>query len=98
MSTAVVEPPATKTSQLDQLKKITRVVADTGDFESMREFKPQDATTYPSLILQAACEPRAFRGMAQFKAAGRHDESVAHPAGCVEAAVRVHSRQGSRRP
>jgi transaldolase len=58
MSTAVVEPPATKTSQLDQLKKITRVVADTGDFESMREFKPQDATTNPSLILQAASKPQ----------------------------------------
>jgi len=55
MSTAVVEPPAaTQNSQLDQLKQFTRVVADTGDFESMREFKPQDATTNPSLILQAA--------------------------------------------
>jgi transaldolase len=58
MSTAVVEPPATQTSQLDQLKKFTRVVADTGDFESMREFKPQDATTNPSLILQAASKPQ----------------------------------------
>src|ERR1700760_2986846 len=54
MSTATAEPPATKLSQLDQLKKYTKVVADTGDFESMREFKPQDATTNPSLILQAA--------------------------------------------
>jgi transaldolase len=59
MSTAVAEPLATtKLSQLDQLKKITRVVADTGDFESMREFKPQDATTNPSLILQAASKPQ----------------------------------------
>lgn len=59
MSTAVVEPPApTQTSQLDQLKQFTRVVADTGDFESMREFKPQDATTNPSLILQAASKPQ----------------------------------------
>jgi len=58
MSTAVVAPPATQTSQLDQLKKFTRVVADTGDFESMREFKPQDATTNPSLILQAASKPQ----------------------------------------
>ncbi len=40
-------------SQLDQLKKITKVVADTGDFETMREFKPQDATTNPSLIYSA---------------------------------------------
>jgi transaldolase len=59
MSTAVAEPLATtKISQLDQLKKFTRVVADTGDFESMREFKPQDATTNPSLILQAASKPQ----------------------------------------
>ena len=40
-------------SQLDQLKKITTVVADTGDFESMKAYHPQDATTNPSLILQA---------------------------------------------
>jgi len=44
----------TTTTQLDQLKKFTKVVADTGDFESMRAFAPQDATTNPSLILQAA--------------------------------------------
>jgi len=56
MSTATAEP-ATKLSQLDQLKKFTKVVADTGDFETMREFKPQDATTNPSLILQAATKP-----------------------------------------
>jgi len=41
-------------SALDYLKSHTVVVADTGDFESMREFKPTDATTNPSLILQAA--------------------------------------------
>jgi len=41
-------------TQLDQLKQYTTVVADTGDFEAMKEFKPQDATTNPSLILQAA--------------------------------------------
>lgn len=45
-------------SQLDQLKKFTRVVADTGDFESMREFAPQDATTNPSLILAASGQPQ----------------------------------------
>ncbi len=41
-------------SQLEQLKQYTKVVADTGDFESMKEYQPQDATTNPSLILQAA--------------------------------------------
>lgn len=44
-------------TQLDQLKKFTTVVADTGDFEAMKAFKPQDATTNPSLILQAASKP-----------------------------------------
>src|SRR5947207_3081515 len=58
MSTATAEPAAaTKLSQLEALKKLTKVVADTGDFESMRSFKPQDATTNPSLILQAATKP-----------------------------------------
>ena len=44
-------------TQLDQLKQLTKVVADTGDFESMKAYKPQDATTNPSLILQAATKP-----------------------------------------
>jgi len=44
-------------TQLDQLKKFTKVVADTGDFASMKEFAPQDATTNPSLILKAAVMP-----------------------------------------
>ncbi|NQW70786.1 MAG: transaldolase [Betaproteobacteria bacterium] len=42
------------TSALNQLKSLTTVVADTGDFERMKEFAPQDATTNPSLILKAA--------------------------------------------
>ena len=41
-------------NQLEQLKKFTTVVADTGDFERMQVFQPQDATTNPSLILKAA--------------------------------------------
>jgi len=41
-------------SQLEQLKQFTTVVADTGDFESMKVYQPQDATTNPSLILQAS--------------------------------------------
>ena len=44
----------TSTSTLSQLKTLTTVVADTGDFERMQEFQPQDATTNPSLILKAA--------------------------------------------
>jgi transaldolase len=41
------------TTQLDQLKKFTKVVADTADFENIRDFKPQDATTNPSLVYAA---------------------------------------------
>jgi transaldolase len=41
-------------NQLDQLNNFTVVVADTGDFESMKSYQPQDATTNPSLILQSA--------------------------------------------
>lgn len=41
-------------SALEQLKQITTVVADTGDFERMQAYQPQDATTNPSLILKAA--------------------------------------------
>ncbi len=41
------------TTQLDQLKKFTKVVADTADFENIKDFKPQDATTNPSLVYAA---------------------------------------------
>lgn len=44
-------------SSLEQLRKHSVVVADTGDFELMANFKPTDATTNPSLILQAAQKP-----------------------------------------
>jgi transaldolase len=59
MSTAVVESKQTQTkqSQLEQLKKFTKVVADTADFESMKKFKPQDATTNPSLVYAATQKP-----------------------------------------
>lgn len=42
---------------LEQLKNVTEVVADTGDFESMKRFKPIDATTNPSLIFAASQKP-----------------------------------------
>src|ERR1700676_4123370 len=38
---------------LDQLKQYTTVVADTGDFQQLAQYKPHDATTNPSLILKA---------------------------------------------
>ena len=43
----------TNLNQLEQIKKITTVVADTADFESIRVFRPQDATTNPSLVYAA---------------------------------------------
>ena len=59
---SAIAQPETKASaagasQLDQLKTFTKVVADTGDFASLAEFAPQDATTNPSLILKAAQMP-----------------------------------------
>ena len=45
-------------SQLDQLKQFTKVVADTGDFGTIQAFKPQDATTNPSLIYAAVKEDK----------------------------------------
>jgi len=62
MTTATAEEAKTgaKLSQLDQLKKFTIVVADTGDFETIKEFKPRDATTNPSLIYAATQKEQYF--------------------------------------
>ena len=54
------EKTGTKLNQLEQLKKLTIVVADTGDFESIKEFKPRDATTNPSLIYAATQKEKYF--------------------------------------
>src|SRR5437899_5374411 len=58
-TTATMEQTQTKAalSQLDQLKRFTKIVADTGDFATLKEYAPQDATTNPSLILKAAQMP-----------------------------------------
>ena len=59
MSTAVAEQKKTETkpNQLERLKNFTKVVADTADFESIKDFKPQDATTNPSLVYAATQKP-----------------------------------------
>jgi transaldolase len=44
-------------SLLESLKRYTTVVADTGDFDAIAQFRPQDATTNPSLLLKAAQQP-----------------------------------------
>jgi transaldolase len=55
----IIEKPTSKAAlnQLEQLKRFTKVVADTGDFATLKEYEPQDATTNPSLILKAAQMP-----------------------------------------
>jgi transaldolase len=53
MSSAIASEKQTKLSQLDQIRKFTKVVADTADFESIKDFKPEDATTNPSLVYAA---------------------------------------------
>lgn len=55
------EPDAKKAktgeSQFEKLKEFTTIVADTGDIDAIAKFKPQDATTNPSLIYKAAVMP-----------------------------------------
>ena len=46
------------TTQLDSLRSMTVVVADTGDIEAIKKYQPQDATTNPSLILSASALPQ----------------------------------------
>src|SRR5437879_9239258 len=57
------------TTQLESLRKHSVVVADTGDIDAVARWKPQDATTNPSLLLASAADPRYWplleRAMAQ---------------------------------
>ena len=57
---------------LESLKRYTTVVADTGDIDAIAEYRPQDATTNPSLLLKAAQQPQ-YRGLvaAALRAANR---------------------------
>ena len=77
----------TKLNQLEQIKKFTTVVADTADFESIREFKPQDATTNPSLVYAATQkenyshfleEVLANRGKAGLSGAAQIEDIIDH--------------------
>jgi transaldolase len=69
-------------NQLDQLKKFTTVVADSGDFATLKQFAPRDATTNPSLILKAAQMPEykflADKAIADNKAKFGGGELLAH--------------------
>ncbi len=60
-------------SQLEQLKAITSVVADTGDIDAIRQFRPVDATTNPSLLLKAGQNP-AYRPLLEQARAWAQDQ------------------------
>jgi hypothetical protein len=80
--TAVLEqaPIQTTLSQLDQLRKFSKIVADTGDFGVFKDFSPQDATTNPSLIFKAAQKPEyqplLERAIAEQKEAAQSKEAM----------------------
>ena len=59
-ATAEQEKTGTKLSQLEQLRKFTIIVADTGDFQTIEDFKPRDATTNPSLVYAATQKEQYF--------------------------------------
>src|SRR5688572_3640189 len=66
------------TSQLEQLKRFTKVVADTGDFGAIKEYAPQDATTNPTLILKAAQMPEYKYVIDQALAGGGQLSDIYH--------------------
>jgi transaldolase len=61
---------------LEQLKQYTTVVADTGDFATMAQFLPQDATTNPSLILKAVQKPE-YQPLFETAVKAHANESIA---------------------
>jgi len=70
-------------SKLEELKKITLVVADTGDIEEIKRYHPEDATTNPSLILKAAALPHYQQLVTSAKRwadtmAGSTEQQMAH--------------------
>jgi transaldolase len=69
---------STTQTQLDQLKQFTKVVADSGDFATLKQYAPQDATTNPSLIFKAAQMPEyqfiVDKAIAENKARASGDE------------------------
>ncbi|MEE4279677.1 MAG: transaldolase [Halieaceae bacterium] len=72
--------------KLTQLRTMTDVVADTGDIDAIRRFKPQDATTNPSLLLKAAALP-AYASLleaARSHAASEGGDSAARLAACCD--------------
>lgn len=80
------------TDKLQQLRTMTTVVADTGDIEAIRRYKPEDATTNPSLLLKAAALPGYAGLLAKARAAGQNtpgESTAQHAAACDRFAVDV---------
>lgn len=75
------------TSKLEQLKRFTTVVADTGDLDAIARLQPVDATTNPSLLLKAAAFPRYAQLMTQIQ----HEFCGKPQAACEQFAVAVGS-------
>lgn len=75
------------TSKLEQLKRYTTVVADTGDLDAIARLQPVDATTNPSLLLKAATFPRYAQMLEQIQ----KDFSGNPQAACEQFAVAVGS-------
>ena len=72
------------TNQLDSLRELTVVVADTGDIDAIRQYKPEDATTNPSLILSAAALPQY---------AALIDEAIPQYAALIDEAIAYGKQQ-----
>ena len=65
-------------SKLDQLRNMTVVVGDTGDFDAVRALRPQDCTTNPSIVLKAVQSPAFAEHFARAVEAGRGKENAVH--------------------
>ena len=76
MSEPESKKPKLEENQMEQLKRLTTIVADTGDIEAIRKFKPQDATTNPSLIYKAATMPAYSKLLDDAISYGKGDLSV----------------------
>lgn len=82
----ITSSKATMTSSLEQLKATgTTVVCDSGDFATIGKYKPQDATTNPSLILAASKKPEYAKLMDVAVAYGKDHVSISDHADFVGA-------------
>ena len=96
-------------NQLDQLKQLTTVVADTGNFHDLARFAPRDATTNPSLLLKAvqqaefapvlapATLARARQLVALYAAAGVGRERVLIKIAATWEGIRAFAADAGRR-